>query len=537
MAARTANALRLALALREPASESKAERRTALASGVAGRLGLPRAERAAVELAASIQGIGRLAIPSALLMKSTPLDHEEWQQMRGHVIAAASLLEKLPELRALAPIVAATHERWDGAGYPLGVAGERIPLPSRIIAACDAYVAMTSDRPFRRALDEGTALQQLGELAGHQFDARVVDALAAELTGQKGARRAHPPRSAEPKPSVARRQEPLLAQLDSVAPVPSLAIARQRLLQLLAEPLPDESASIACIETDPGLVIQVLCSANANGDGRRPATNVPEALSRIGVGALRRVVEAGPTLDFMWPQDAHESVLEKFRLHAVAVQRATLRLAEAIDYPDRDDLAVVALLHDVGRLGLMLIRGDAAEGLAAARTPEQRLRVERRLFGMDHAAIGGILARRWGLPERIATAIGQHHNEEAGRDAQLVCLGDALAHHTQGTSLPPAQLLRLSYALGLAPDRLRAITFELPHLDGSRRSRAEPCPLSRRELDALRGLAEGKVYKQIAEDLGIGSSTVRSHLHHAYTKLGVTDRAQAVLLAIDRGWL
>jgi len=79
--------------------------------------------------------------------------------------------------------------------------------------------------------------------------------------------------------------------------------------------------------------------------------------------------------------------------------------------------------------------------------------------------------------------------------------------------------------------------FEFPHVGERRRRASEPCPLSTREIDALRGLAEGKVYKQIAHELSLSTSTVRTHLHNIYGKLGAVDRAQAVLHATERGWL
>ncbi len=539
-AASTARALRLALALREPGSTGKTERLTDLATRVALRLGLSKGAAAVVELAASVHDVGRLAVPDQLLAKSGPLNAQEWQELRGHVVAAVALLEDLPELRALAPIVRAAHERWDGDGYPDGAGGEEIPLPSRIIAACDAYVAMTSDRPFREAHDSATALQQLRQVAGRQLDPGVTEAVAAEVSGREIRASGSEPSSLQHP--VPQRRAPqsgrkgLIAELDSLPPIPALSIARDRLLDTLAQPQPSENETITQLEVDPGLVIQVLRAANSD-PGQRRVTTLADALSGLGWVELRRVVEHAPALDFVWPKSASEAVLERFRLHAVAVQRATLRLADAGGHEDLDELAVLGLLHDVGRLALLQLRSNYGEQIRPAGSPEERLRIERRLFGLDHAAVGGIAARQWGLPERLAEIIGQHHNDEGGSEAQLLCLADALVHHTQGRSPLPARMVKLGYALGLAAGDLRSITFELPHSEGSRRLRAEPCPLSERELQAVRALAARKVYGEIAHDLGVSTSTVRTHLHNAYTKLGVADRTQAVLLATERGWL
>ncbi|MEA2298742.1 MAG: hypothetical protein QOF77_1678, partial [Solirubrobacteraceae bacterium] len=99
-------------------------------------------------------------------------------------------------------------------------------------------------------------------------------------------------------------------------------------------------------------------------------------------------------------------------------------------------------------------------------------------------------------------------------------------------------MLKTSRTLGIGPRQLRAVMFDLPNESGGSRRRAtEPCPLSTREMDVLRRLAEGKVYKQIAHELQLSTSTVRTHLHNVYGKLGAVDRAQAVLTATEKGWL
>jgi DNA-binding NarL/FixJ family response regulator len=112
-----------------------------------------------------------------------------------------------------------------------------------------------------------------------------------------------------------------------------------------------------------------------------------------------------------------------------------------------------------------------------------------------------------------------------------------LAHYEQGSPVSPAEMLRTARAVGLGPDELRRVMYELPSAPTQRRRHVDPCPLSARELGVLQRLAEGKVYKQIAHELTLSTSTVRTHLHNIYGKLGAVDRAQAVLIATERGWL
>jgi response regulator RpfG family c-di-GMP phosphodiesterase len=136
---------------------------------VAERLGLADEEVAEVANVALLHDIGKLKIPDAILHKPGPLDGEEWKVMHLHPIFGEQLVSEIPELAHLAPAIRAEHERWDGGGYPDGLTGEQIPIASRIVFACDAYHAMTSDRSYRAALPVVEAVAELGAGAGTQF--------------------------------------------------------------------------------------------------------------------------------------------------------------------------------------------------------------------------------------------------------------------------------------------------------------------------------------------------------------------------------
>jgi two-component system cell cycle response regulator len=122
-----------------------------------------------------------VGIPDAILQKQGPLDDEEWQLMRQHPIVGERIIAGTPGLSHLAPAMRAEHERWDGTGYPDGLAGEQIPLASRITLACDALHAMTSNRPYRPAMPLSHAREELRAGAGSQFDPNVIKALLAEI--------------------------------------------------------------------------------------------------------------------------------------------------------------------------------------------------------------------------------------------------------------------------------------------------------------------------------------------------------------------
>jgi hypothetical protein len=146
-----------------------------LAMRVADELGLDPRERRDLEFAALLHDVGKVAIPKEILHKAGPLTQEEMALMRTHTIEGHRILGRFGGvLGEVGRIVRACHERWDGSGYPDGLTRERIPLAARIIFACDAYNAMTTDRPYREALPLGEAIAELSGNAGEQFDPRVV---------------------------------------------------------------------------------------------------------------------------------------------------------------------------------------------------------------------------------------------------------------------------------------------------------------------------------------------------------------------------
>jgi diguanylate cyclase (GGDEF)-like protein len=145
-----------------------------LAAAVGGDMGLPPGELTALSRASELHDVGKIAIPDAILTKPGPLNDEEWEFMRQHTILGERIVAAAPSLAPVARLIRASHERWDGAGYPDGLAGGEIPLASRIIFACDAYDAITAERPYSPARGPETALEELRRGAGSQFDPQVV---------------------------------------------------------------------------------------------------------------------------------------------------------------------------------------------------------------------------------------------------------------------------------------------------------------------------------------------------------------------------
>ena len=164
------------------------------------------------------------------------------------------------------------------------------------------------------------------------------------------------------------------------------------------------------------------------------------------------------------------------------------------------------------------------------------MRRERRELGIDHALVGAVLIRRWGVRGSVAAAVERHHAADAAGHAAAIRLGDLIVHQAAGEPVGAEALRGAAEALGIDGRSLSSLLFEFPYADGRRRRASEPCPLSLREMDALRGLAEGKVYKQIAQELSLSVSTVRTHLHNVYRRSGRSTRSGRADRR-DRGWL
>jgi diguanylate cyclase (GGDEF)-like protein len=187
---RTMAALLDALSLREPDLQAQLAGVGALAGDIGRMLGLRRDELEELERVAQLHDLGKLAVPDEILSKPGALDEREWEFVRQHTIVGERILRASPALRSVAGIVRASHENWDGTGYPDGVAGEEIPLAARIVHACNAFVAMTSDRPYRTTLPVEEALDELERCAGTQFDPTVVRVLVARVRDEQEAERA-----------------------------------------------------------------------------------------------------------------------------------------------------------------------------------------------------------------------------------------------------------------------------------------------------------------------------------------------------------
>jgi putative nucleotidyltransferase with HDIG domain len=173
-----------AVELQDSYTASHANEVAELAVRVGERLGVEGAELDRLRYGALLHDVGKIGIPAEILRKPGPLTDEERGRMDEHTAIGARMLERIPFLAPVAPLVRSAHERHDGGGYPDGLAGEQIPRGAMVIATCDAFHAMTSDRSYRKAMSVTAAEAELRDHSGTQFEPSVVEALLDELAGR-----------------------------------------------------------------------------------------------------------------------------------------------------------------------------------------------------------------------------------------------------------------------------------------------------------------------------------------------------------------
>ena len=176
-----------ALGMRDTVRDRELERLSLLASILVRQMRVPTEQAALVDQAAALRDVGKRGVAESLLLKEEDFTEQDWREMKRHPEIGYLMLSEVSFFRELAEVVRCHHERYDGQGYPRGVSGEKIPIAARMLSVLDAYVAMTSERPYRKTRTHEDAMQEILRHAGTQFDPVVVRALAeAERRGLFG---------------------------------------------------------------------------------------------------------------------------------------------------------------------------------------------------------------------------------------------------------------------------------------------------------------------------------------------------------------
>ena len=391
-----------------------ARRVSGYASAIGRRMLLDTPYLEQLSLAALLHDVGKISTPDFVLLKPAALDEEERAVVRLHSERGARLLAAVPEMEEVAAAVRHHHENFDGTGYPAGLAGERIPLASRIIHVADAYDAMTSPRPFRDALDHERAVRTLAEGAGSQFDPEVV----AAFCGLEAL--------AQIRASIAR------GDFGSRF----LTYARPAALRVL--PL-EEIVRVA--EREPALAASVLRAANEGLRAEETTMSLYEACARLGVEALRDIIARGGANIRRGPE------AEALRGHSRRCAAAAMLLAEKTGALDPDEAYTAGLLHDLGEALLRSLFPEESESISWLGHP---FAVEKEVaaFGVDHAQVGQWILDACGVPATRSFAIQAHHDLDHVNDPTALLLQVAVAVAGANNSSEMADLE------ALAPERL-----------------------------------------------------------------------------------
>ncbi len=357
------------------------------------RLSVPVLEELSV--AALMHDVGKIGTPDSILLKPSKLTEEEHAVVKLHAGRGARLLAELPEMEEVARAVRHHHEDFDGAGYPEGLAGEQIPLASRIIRVADAYDAMTSPRPFRAALDHESAVRELSRRAGTQFDPEVVRAFRglealSKIRGQ-----------------IATGS--FGSQFLSVMPPGDLLKLRPKGL-------------LRAVEREPALAALVLRAANEGCGAGSKTASLPAACERLGGATLRDVIACADVSERI----SYEA--EVLRDHSRRCAMAARLLAQRAGTIDPDHAYTMGLLHDVGEALLHTLFPEEAEKIMWL-GPAGQVEREVAAFGVDHAQVGQWILDACGLPPSFAFTVQTHHDVNLVNDpaALLLHAADAVA--------------------------------------------------------------------------------------------------------------
>jgi len=429
-----------------------------------------------VRLAGLLHDIGKIGIPDSILCKPSKLSKDEYEVIKSHAAIGRSMLSSIPELKiALDGML--HHERYDGHGYPLGLSGDAIPLIARILSVADAYDAMTSDRPYREGLSPATALTEIREMSGTQFDPMVCElfehayneglihsilevhedpGLKVHKTGVDVTASANQPRG---DAEICSRIFARLSEIRFGTPSGPSLIAK----------LEDSEVSIndiaKYIEKDTTLATRILQLSNSSFYcfPRRIRT-IEQGIIILGLRETRRIVHVANMMTlFQGPRPSNFDVT-LFWKHSLDVGLIAKFLAERFNNQRLvEDSFLVGVMHDIGKLAMMNLHLSQYENVINHVTKDRMTfsEAEVKEFGISHDRASVYLFEKWNMPSFLGEILRCHHAETDRSDnrllSRIVKAADDLSYRSSMPLVPGYPVLPLTdeacQMLGLKDDK------------------------------------------------------------------------------------
>jgi putative nucleotidyltransferase with HDIG domain len=449
------HALSAALDARDPKTSGHSNRVAMYAMAIVNEMDCDGVEwssremRNRIRVAALLHDIGKVGIPDSILLKDDSLTDEEYDCIKTHPVVGAEILTACYGLKAVVPGVLYHHEHFDGTGYPFGLSGEKIPLMARVIAVADAFDAITSDRPFRKASSHDEGIEILTGEYFKFYDRAVIEALVR--AHEKGTLRfvKLPLEAKATDASSYDNVDKIYGR--TLKSIPSLPHVLNTVNTLLDDPATSLQQIGKVLATDEGLASRVLRLVNSAYYGLpRMVSTIPLAMTILGAKAIRSHVINIAYSDLMCNLAGKSEEYGLLWRHALTTGSWARIIASRAGDVDPEEAFTAGLIHDIGQALSLRFRPDSYGKIVAEayKSGNPLVGVEKEVVGFDHTQIGAWAASRWKLPQPLVNAIAWHHDPgQVDRDAddtyrlvRVIHLADIAARATH-TPLPFTRFL------------------------------------------------------------------------------------------------
>lgn len=441
-----AKGLSAALDARDPKTKGHSDRTAmyamAMVNEISASTDLDRYQklRSSVRLGALLHDIGKIGIPDHILLKPDSLTTDEYDLIKHHPMIGAEILNSCHGFEHLVPGVLYHHERASGKGYPFGIAGEKIPPMARIIGLADAFDAITSDRPFRKASTHDEAIEMLRNLVPGTYDQTVFEALTR--AHDKGALKdvRIPSRSARmPESCDAEIERAYGSQVKSV---PSLPPVLATISSLVDDPSASLKEVARVLATDEGLASRALKLVNSAYYGLpQTIATIPLAVTVLGARAIKNYLVNIALSDLMHVLGGGHEEYQLLWSHALKTALWAKAIAGRLALADREEAFTAGLVHDIGKALALRIKPEDYSKLVveAERSGNALMAVEKEVLGFDHTEIGAWAGGKWMFPDTLINPIRWHHNpdgvteecREIGNLISVIHIADVLSRRKQ----------------------------------------------------------------------------------------------------------